>query len=126
MGGNPTPAGESVPAVDLRLSLNTSVAAGGILFLDDPLPSDHVLCTGACGVNGVGGAGLTFSSPSAPENNGQRVPNVFQGRQVGGNSVEWFDIPIDPPGTVGSRIIRIRNVRANASAVPPGHSIMGP
>jgi hypothetical protein len=40
--------------------------------------------------------------------------NVFQGTQNGVNSVAWLGVPIDAPGTVGFRIIRITNVRANA------------
>jgi len=40
--------------------------------------------------------------------------NVFQGLQNGANSVVWLGVPIDAPGTTGSRVIRITNIRANA------------
>jgi len=40
--------------------------------------------------------------------------NVFQGLQNGANSVVWLGVPIDAPGTTGSRVIRMTNIRANA------------
>jgi len=40
--------------------------------------------------------------------------NVFQGLQNGANSVVWLGVPIDAPGTTGTRVIRITNIRANA------------
>jgi len=40
--------------------------------------------------------------------------NIFQGQQNGANSVVWLGVPIDAPGTTGSRVIRITNIRANA------------
>jgi hypothetical protein len=40
--------------------------------------------------------------------------NVFQGYQSGLNSIAWNGVPIDAPGTAGTRVIRITNVRANA------------
>jgi len=52
--------------------------------------------------------------------NGVTNHNVFFGQQVTGNSgsIVWLGIPVDPPGTVRStRVYRITNVRANASAL---------
>jgi len=42
--------------------------------------------------------------------------NIFQGVQVPGftNTIAWTGVPVDPPGTSGSRTIRITNLRANA------------
>jgi len=40
--------------------------------------------------------------------------NVFQGSQNGASQVVWLGVPIDAPGTTGTRVIRITNVRANA------------
>jgi hypothetical protein len=40
--------------------------------------------------------------------------NVFQGFQNGQNAIAWDGVPIDAPGTAGTRVIRITNVRANA------------
>jgi len=45
--------------------------------------------------------------------------NVFQG-VVNGNSVTFFGIPVLPPGTVGSRVFRITNIRVNASSLASG------
>jgi len=41
--------------------------------------------------------------------------NVWQGRQVGANSLVWLGVPIDAPGTNFTRVIRVTNVRANAN-----------
>jgi len=43
--------------------------------------------------------------------------NVFQGQQTASNSVTFIGVPIDPPGTNGSRVVRITNVRGNANAL---------
>ena len=46
------------------------------------------------------------------------IPSAFIGRWGGAtspNTVSWNGVPIDPPGTVGTRVIRITNLRANAS-----------
>src|SRR4029077_2674815 len=43
--------------------------------------------------------------------------NVFQAIQTTSNSVTFIGIPIDPPGTSGSRTFRITNVRGNANAL---------
>ena len=40
--------------------------------------------------------------------------NIFQGYQNGVNTIAWNGVPIDAPGTAGTRVIRITNVRANA------------
>ncbi len=48
--------------------------------------------------------------------------NAFQGRQAGPNSIIWQGVPFDPPGTQTTRVLRITNVRVNASqlGVPSG------
>ena len=55
----------------------------------------------------------TFHIAGCPGNN----KNVFQGIQTTSNSVTFIGVPIDPPGTSGSRIVRITNVRGNANAL---------
>lgn len=60
------------------------------------------------------------ASPTAPYTPG---PNVFQG-VVAGNQVTFFGIPIVPPGTTGSRVFRITNVRTNASGLTAGASVI--
>jgi hypothetical protein len=58
---------------------------------------------------GLGGVG-TYN-PAVGGNNGINRPNVFQARYTGVNQVTFFGVPIDPPGTAGTRIIRITNLR---------------
>jgi len=41
-------------------------------------------------------------------------PNVFSGRQNSASSVVFLGVPIDAPGTSGTRVIRVTNIRANA------------
>src|SRR5271170_2448518 len=43
--------------------------------------------------------------------------NVFQGQQTAANTIAWQGVPIDAPGTAGTRVIRITNIRANACLV---------
>lgn len=48
--------------------------------------------------------------------------NTYQARQASANSLIWQGVPFDPPGTQTTRILRITNVRVNASqlGVPAG------
>jgi len=64
-------------------------------------------CTGA---GQAGPAGIIVGCPG---NN----KNIFQGLQTTSNSVTFLAVPIDPPGTSGSRTIRITNIRGNANAL---------
>jgi len=64
-----------------------------------------------CGITGTGIAFGTFS----PYSGSAGHYNVFQGISNGSpNQLTWLGVPIDAPGTQGTRIIRITNVRANA------------
>jgi hypothetical protein len=67
------------------------------------------------GVNGLSGAlNATPIGANGPYNGTAGRPNIFQGFQNGVNSIAWNGVPIDAPGSVGTRVIRITNVRANA------------
>jgi hypothetical protein len=45
-------------------------------------------------------------------------PNAFQGRpNVQGNLVQFEQVPFDPPGPTGHRILRITNLRANVAEI---------
>jgi len=127
-GGTPTPPGQTIPQVNIRLTLNTAVTSkllpnGGseaLLLIDDPLgPSNpqtpQVACTNitaGCPVQGTGGVPNPFTMPG--------IPNVFEGRQVSPNALEWDRVPIDPPAAGGNRLFRITNVRANANQLGVG------
>jgi len=115
-----------------------------LLLLDEPAPASQFPCVGA-GItltvcngfgNGTGNStagyygngtvgGNTLGGCTAvpyfvvtgqaclPGNN----KNIFQGIQTTSNSVTFIGVPIDPPGTSGSRIVRITNIRGNANAL---------
>jgi hypothetical protein len=120
-GGTPTPAGVPVPQVNIQIFLNTNITSRlvesggtwseGLILIDDPAPANQIACsTGSgCSVTGVGGGGVNFKSGG--------VTNVYQARTGGANSLIWLGVPIDPPGSNGTRTIRITNVRANANAL---------
>jgi hypothetical protein len=87
-------------------------------MIDDPAPANQ--CLGP--------------SPNTPPNQGgssdaddECTANMWLGQSVAGSpgSVIWKGIPIVPPGSVGTRIIRINNVRANATGVPSGSYVPG-
>jgi len=130
-GGAPTPQGEPIPEYKITLTLNTNVTSRllpegrklseALLMIDEPFPANpvpsdfppfpsappQILCTplgSTCAETGTGG------SPSPY----QTQPNVFVGKQISPESLAW-QIPIDPPGVGLTRVIRLTNVRANAS-----------
>jgi len=74
-----------------------------------PVPATS--CPAIVGL-GVQGVGVLNQGQTGPYGNGK--PNVFQGTQTVNNRVDWLGIPLDAPGTVGTRTLRITNVRANA------------
>jgi hypothetical protein len=126
-GGIPTAIGAPVPQTNVQIFLNTNVTSRlqadpwseALLMIDEPSPAAQRYCTnsGGCAVTGVGNA--TGSDGLADgidyDEVGGTIANVFMGRQSGANSLLWQGVPIDPPGTTATRIIRITNVRANAN-----------
>jgi hypothetical protein len=50
--------------------------------------------------------------------------NVFQGI-VSGNQVSFYGIPVVPPGTSGTRVYRITNIRVNANGIAAGVAVPG-
>jgi len=70
-----------------------------------------------CRVVSIGvGIGNVGSYNGFPDSFGAPGPhyNVFQGFQSNASTVAWQGVPIDAPGTAGTRVIRITNIRANA------------
>jgi len=116
-GGVSTAAGVTVPAVNIQIFLNTNITSRldssstyseALILIDDPAPANLIPCIGICNITGTGAPqGVNFKTGG--------VPNVYQARTFGANSVTWLGVPVDPPGTNGTRTIRITNVRANAS-----------
>lgn len=128
-GGTPTAAGNAVPQANVQIFLNTNVTSRltndpwseALLMIDEPSAAAQRYCSvnGGCAITGVGAAagsdgrvdGVDYDDTTS----GATTPNVYQGRQSGANSIVWLGVPIDPPGTNETRIIRITNVRANAN-----------
>lgn len=128
-GGTPTAAGSLVPQANVQIFLNTNVTSRlvndpwseALLMIDEPSETAQRYCSvnGGCAITGVGAAagtdgrvdGVDYDETSLTGS----VPNVYQGRQSGANSIVWLGVPIDPPGTNATRIIRVTNVRANAN-----------
>ncbi len=139
-GGVGLPNGAAVPQTNIRLILNTNVtnAPGqeALLVVDEPgttAPANATVtgfgtgapaipCTNSAGCPAfnqqmLGLGGLTYNVLTAtPSPTSGPAPNVYRGA-VSRNSVTFFGVPIDPPGTTGTRVFRITNVRANALAV---------
>jgi hypothetical protein len=151
-GGDPAPAGTNVRQVNIQVfsspSINiTSRLLGngfteGMLFIDEPSVADQTICgstafpysvpvgsgqpliSGNCGaVSGASVPGVNTYDPDEPITlAGTYRGNAFQARQASATSLIWQGIPFDPPGTQTSRVIRLTNVRLNASqlGVPAG------
>lgn len=127
-GGTPTALGATVPQVNFQIFLNTNVTSRllsdpwseALLMVDEPAGTDsgsgnlrYCTVNGGCPMIGVGTAGGV--NYLAGDSRNTSPANVFQGRQSGANQIVWLGVPIDPPGTTTTRIIRITNVRANAN-----------
>ena len=128
-GGTPTAAGNPVPQANVQIFLNTNVTSRlvadpwseALLMIDEPTAAAQRYCSvnGGCAITGVGAAagsdgfvdGVDYDETSGTGS----VPNVYQGRNAGANSIVWLGVPIDPPGTNATRVIRITNIRANAN-----------
>jgi len=127
-GGVPTAVGAPVPQANVQIFLNTNITSRltadpwseALLMIDEPGPTAQRYCSvnGGCAITGVGtaaGSDGIVDGVDYDVTGESAIPNVFQGRQSGANSIVWLGVPIDPPGTNATRIIRITNVRANAN-----------
>jgi hypothetical protein len=134
-GGIVTPIGVPAPTVNVTIALNTQVTSrllgtsltDSLLLINDPAPGAQVLCpatvNNACstpvlGTGNGGGKGNNYTGST---------PNVYQGILTAANTLTFFNVPIDPPGTSAlepTLTLRITDVRANASALgaPTGFS----
>jgi uncharacterized protein (TIGR03437 family) len=121
-GGTPTAAGTQVPTTNITVTLNTAITSRelsdgtseALLLIDEPGPNvPQLACVpslvGQCNVllgtgNGVG----TYNGTAGRA-------NVYQGTQNGPDSVVFYGVAFDPPGTDSFRILRATNIRGNAS-----------
>lgn len=132
VGGTPTPAGEPIPEYDVTLTLNTNIISRrlpeadnlseALLTIDEPFPAVPVpsgLLPRAYNPPQIPcvplGSHCTETGTGGTPNPYQTQPNVFAAKQHGANSLHW-KVPIDPPGANNFvRVIRLTNIRANAS-----------
>ena len=140
-GGTSTPAGLTVPPVNIQVFLSTNITSKltngasspfdeALLIFDEPNTPAHpavpILNCGNTGApdNSVSGPGVCVvtsdGNPADTYNGTATHPNVFQGRtataQASGisSSIVFQGVPFDPPGTLPTRTLRITNVRADA------------
>jgi hypothetical protein len=141
-GGTFTPVGQPIPLTNVQITLNTyitsrivgaaNLVSEAVLLIDEPFPaapnpgppaasnttgapSPQLGCLAInsvnCAITSVGyGIGAVGSY-----NGTAGHYNVFQGVQTGLNTITWQGVPIDAPGTSGTRTIRITNIRGNAN-----------
>jgi hypothetical protein len=114
-GGGTT--GPSTP-VDVTVTLGTNLTSRtygtpalgseGLLLIDEPNPS-QINMTNGFQYNGqiLGTPGVAAGAPGSG--------NVYMGVQSSANSVTWTGIPFVPPGATGTRVLRIVNLRSNAT-----------
>lgn len=126
-GGTPTANGQIIPQVNITVTLNTNVTSRltlnpyseVLLILDEPhSPSNPSIPLSVCDPNNVSSAICSILGNGTGQgiyNGSTGHPNVFQGRVIAANQVLFLAVPIDPPGASGNRILRITNIRANAS-----------
>jgi hypothetical protein len=127
----------------LTTSSTSTQWSEALLLLDEPLPANQFPCSNVSalistppGLAGGGGPNSvcagTGNGLGAGYYGGNALPtlvngvytstpnanrNVFEAVQNTSNSVTFVGIPIDPPGTTGSRIVRITNIRGNANGL---------
>jgi hypothetical protein len=152
-GGIPTAAGALIPLQNVVITVGgtnitsrlldpTTGASEALLLIDEPYPAapnpvgapkdvtNPALIQLACLASNNTNCQITSTGVglgNAGSYNGTAGHyNVFQGLQQGANSISWSGVPIDAPGTAGTRVIRITNIRANASLLAPGTTSLIP
>ena len=118
-GGIPTAANVAIPTINVQVFLNTNVTSKlladkstnseALLMIDEPQPGNQYLASSIPNTTVVLGTGTGNYAASSSR------PNMFLGQQAGANSIVWLNVPFDPPGTTGNRVLRLANVRANAN-----------
>jgi uncharacterized protein (TIGR03437 family) len=133
IGGTPTPVGSPVPTTNITVNLNTAVtsrllsdgSSEALLLLDEPGgPSNpntpHLACIPSRAGGAVPGPGqcnyvLGTGDGAGTYNGSVGRANIYQGTQNGPNSVVFYGVAFDPPGSDKFRILRATNLRGNAN-----------
>jgi hypothetical protein len=137
---------QTIPQFDVTLTLNANITSrllsGGyidaLLTVDEPFPATPFPTNATRQSGSPIGQNVCYSNTtglgSTPANcnvlNGTYNPNnftfsgspyapfnVFVAHQASVSQVTWLGVPIDGPGTAGSRVLRMTNIRANACLV---------
>ncbi len=138
-GGTPTPKGQPVPQSSIFLQLNTTVTSRllnpvngiseALLLIDEPGSAKNPAPQAVCGSSAAPSATsficpvISTGTPGTNYAGDALHPNAFVSRVVGSSGVIWDGVPVDPPGSTGVRIIRMTNVRANASQLGLGSTL---
>jgi hypothetical protein len=112
-GGTPVTSG-NYPTVNLSIFMSTSVTSRilvvanpslieTLLLVDDPPPASQIPCLGTVCTN---------------------ADNVHQGRLVQFNSVEFRNVPLNPPGAGAQHKLVIKNLRVNAAQLPANSQVI--
>jgi len=123
LGGTPNPSVPAPPKVVGSPSgerVCFSVTSGAVGNQSSP--------TGCNVINGLfNPATFLFSGnpydPAGP--NGASAYNIFVAHTgINAGQITWLGVPIDAPGTAGSRIIRMTNIRANACSTTVSNGLV--
>lgn len=131
-GGTPAAAGAPVPEYEILAISNAPLAVrvvtpappklpidldapppptllwtDALLVLDEASPERQIPCVPA-------GRALSCAALGGSTS----APNVFQGKRLQDNIVVFQKVPIDAPGPGRKRVIRVTNLRANATKIP--------
>lgn len=119
-GGQAPALGTALPQVNISVTLTTNITSRllndpiteALLFIDDPAPAAQAPCAPASGSTVCAPlyAGANGTATVTP--NGADVRNVFQGTRQSDNTIVWLAVPINAPGSTGTRIFRTKNIRA--------------
>jgi hypothetical protein len=141
-GGQPVAAGQPIPLINVQIFLDVNltsrlmaepassnpaglgIPSEALLLIDEPntnpggTPNPLLVCPGSqtfpqsvCNMNAADSTGsiLTYDGSATGRF------NTWHAQNAGPNTVAWLGIPFNPPGTQQNRVIRLVNVRANAT-----------
>jgi hypothetical protein len=153
-GGTPTPINQLIPQVNIQIFLNVNITSKvvadpwteAMLLIDEPAPAIQLACgdantglnliTNTCPIlsrngNGTGNYDSSATNVPIPDTTPTRRPNIWQARCIPGgcassgpSTLAFLGVPVDPPGTGPDRILRIVNLRGNATQVPVSSSLL--
>jgi hypothetical protein len=115
-GGTVPTIGSALPQVNISVTLTTNITSRlvsdplteALLFIDDPQPAAQSPCAGTNAVC----APLTAGANGTAVDASGTVRNIFQGTRQSDNTIVFLAVPINAPGSVGTRIFRTKNIRA--------------